>query len=156
MCFYYFTPPWSLLTWWYVNIHLPFWGEILYNIYVVFSTAINFHWSGFKKWSEMKVAQSTFCNPMDCKVLGILQARILESVAIPFSRGYLQPRDWTQISHIMGGFFTSWATRVQEGMLIKISFPVLSNSIFTKLIAENIDHIYQISLHCHFVTHSTN
>ena len=38
-------------------------------------------------------------------------ARILEWVAFRFSRGSSQPRDWTQISHIAGIFFTSWATR---------------------------------------------
>ena len=40
----------------------------------------------------------------------ILQARILEWVAFPFSRGSCQPRDQIQVSHIAGGFFTSWAT----------------------------------------------
>ena len=45
------------------------------------------------------------------RVHGILQARILEWVAFPFSRGSSQPRDWIQVSHIAGGFFTSWATR---------------------------------------------
>ena len=44
-------------------------------------------------------------------VHGILQARILEWVAFPFSRGSFQTRDWTQVSHIASGFFTSWATR---------------------------------------------
>ena len=48
---------------------------------------------------------------MDYIVHGILQARILEWVAFPFSRGSSQPRDRTQVSHIAGGFFTSWATR---------------------------------------------
>ena len=48
---------------------------------------------------------------MDYTVRGILQARILEGVAIPFSRGSSQPRDQTQVSHIAGGFFTSWATK---------------------------------------------
>ena len=48
---------------------------------------------------------------MDCRVHRILQARILEWVAFPFSRGSYQPRDQTQVSHIAGGFFTSWATR---------------------------------------------
>ena len=43
--------------------------------------------------------------------LYILQARILEWVAFPFSRGSSQPRDRTQISCIAVGFFTSWATR---------------------------------------------
>ena len=51
------------------------------------------------------------CNPMDYTIHGILQAGILEWVAFPFSRGSSQPRDWTQVSHIAGGFFTSWATR---------------------------------------------
>ena len=60
-----------------------------------------------------KVAQSclTLCNPMDYTVHGILQARILEWVAFPFSRGSSQPRDQTQVSSIAGRFFTSWATR---------------------------------------------
>ena len=53
----------------------------------------------------------TVCNPMDYTVHGILQARILEWVVIPFSRGSTQSRDRTQDSHIAGGFFTSWTTR---------------------------------------------
>ena len=44
-------------------------------------------------------------------VHGILQARILEWVAFPFSAGSSQPRDRTQVSCIASGFFTSWATR---------------------------------------------
>ena len=44
---------------------------------------------------KMKVTQScpTLCDPMDYTVHGILQARILEWVAVPFSRGSSQPRD---------------------------------------------------------------
>ena len=53
----------------------------------------------------------TLCDLMDYTVHEILQTRILEWVAILFSRGSSQPRDWTQVSHIAGGFFTSWATR---------------------------------------------
>ena len=62
---------------------------------------------------KVKVTQScpTLCSPMDYTVHGIFQARILEWVAFPFSRGSSQPRDWTQVSCIIGGFFTSWATR---------------------------------------------
>ena len=44
-------------------------------------------------------------------VHGILQARTLEWVAFPFSRGSSQPRNWTQVSHIASGFFTKWVTR---------------------------------------------
>ena len=62
---------------------------------------------------KVKVAQSclTICDPMDYTVHGILQARILEWVAIPFSRGSSQPRDQTQVSRIAGGFFTSWVLK---------------------------------------------
>ena len=54
--------------------------------------------------------------PMDCSlpgssVHGILQARILEWVAIPFSRGSSQPRNWSQVSFIAGRFFIVRATR---------------------------------------------
>ena len=58
---------------------------------------------------EVKVAQScpTLCDPIDYTVHGILQARILEWVAFPFSKGSSQLRDRTQVSHIVGGFFTS-------------------------------------------------
>ena len=57
----------------------------------------------------VKVAQlcQTLCDPMDFTVRGILQARILERVAVPFSRGSSQPRDRTHVSRIAGGFFTS-------------------------------------------------
>ena len=58
----------------------------------------------------------TLCNPKDCSlpgssVHGILQIRVLEWVAVPFSRGSSQPTDWTPVSHIVGGFFTIWVTR---------------------------------------------
>ena len=67
---------------------------------------------------ESEVAQScpTLCNPMDCNVpgssfQGIFQARILEWVAISFSKRSSQPRDWTRVSCIVGRCFTIWATR---------------------------------------------
>ena len=46
-------------------------------------------------------------DPIDYTARGILQARILEWVAVPFSRVSSQPRGQTQVSHISGGFFTS-------------------------------------------------
>ena len=51
------------------------------------------------------------CRPLDSAVHVILQARILEWVAIPFSRECSQPRDRTQVSCTAGRFFTVWATR---------------------------------------------
>ena len=58
---------------------------------------------------EVKIPQScmTFCDPKDYTVHGILQARILEWVLFPLSRGSSQPRNQTQVSRIAGGFFTS-------------------------------------------------
>ena len=51
------------------------------------------------------------CSPPGSSVHGILQARVLEWVATPFSRGSFQPRDRTLVSWIAGRFFTFWATR---------------------------------------------
>ena len=62
----------------------------------------------------------TLCDPMDYTVHGILQVRILEWVASPFSRGSSQSRDWTQVSRIAGGFFTSWATREAHGCFLHL------------------------------------
>ena len=47
------------------------------------------------------------CSPPGCSILGILQARILEWVAISFSRGTSRPRDRTQVSRIAGRRLTS-------------------------------------------------
>ena len=51
------------------------------------------------------------CSPSGSSVDGLLQARMLEWVAMPFSRGSSQPRDWTQVSRIEDRFFTIWTTR---------------------------------------------
>ena len=63
--------------------------------------------------SESEVAQScpTLCDPMDCSlpgspVHGIFQARVLEWIAISFSRGSSQPKDRTQVSRIVDRRFT--------------------------------------------------
>ena len=60
-----------------------------------------------------KVDQScpTLCDPMNYIVHGILQTKILEWVAFPFSRGSSQHRGQIQVSHIAGRFFIGWATR---------------------------------------------
>ena len=62
------------------------------------------------EWVTIAQSCPTLCDRMDYTVYGILQARILEWVAFPFSRGSFQPREWTQVSRIAGGYFTSWAT----------------------------------------------
>ena len=65
----------------------------------------------------------TLCDPMDCSpagssVHGILQARILEWVAMPSTRGSSQPRDRTLVSRTAGKFFTAWASRDIQGLFI--------------------------------------
>ena len=68
--------------------------------------------------SESEVAESclTLCDPMDrslsgSSIHGVFQARILEWVAVSFSRRSSWPRDWTQVSLIVGRCFSVWATR---------------------------------------------
>ena len=74
-------------------------------------------WVDSKRKRKKKVkSRPTLCNPMDYSlpgsmVHGIFQARMLEWVAISFSRRSSPPRDWTQVSRIVGRHFTIWATR---------------------------------------------
>ena len=90
----------------------------------------------------VKVAQlgPTLWDPINYTVNGILQARILQWVAFPFPRGSSQPRDWTQVSCIAGGFFTSWAT----------TFYLISTAAMAKRICQNhlTDHLLSYRTHC--------
>ena len=86
----------------HIQAHLPLKGP--WEAYLVQP-------STFRKW-KWKWLSSVwlFATPWTV-VHGILQARILEWVAFPFSRGSSQPRDQIQVSHIAGRFFTGWAIR---------------------------------------------
>ena len=72
----------------------PYYSEVIFYIYFA---------------DSVKVTQlcPTLCDPMDYTVHRILQARILEWVAFPFSRGSSQPKDRTQVSRMAGRFFIS-------------------------------------------------
>ena len=63
-----------------------------------------------RRWWEWKNKVRKVLVAQPCSVLGILQARILEWVAIHFSRGSAWPRNQTQVSWIAGEFFTVWTT----------------------------------------------
>ena len=81
-----------------------------------------------KKESEVAQLCPTICDPMDCSLPGsslhgILQARVLEWVAISFSRGSSQPRDRIWVSCIPGRGFNLWATR--EAYFLSMSYPFL-------------------------------
>ena len=85
---------------------------------------------------ENEVAQSYLtpsdtmdCSPPGSSVCGILQARILEWIAIPFSRGSSQPRDRTLVSCIIGRFFTiqaTWEANEAQSLLEVESFTILN------------------------------
>ena len=90
--------------------------------------------------SESEVTQScpTFCDPMDysqpdSSIHGILQARILEWIAISFSRGSSRPRDRTLVSRIEGRCFNLWAYRMilllshQCYCILKMCWKVMDN-----------------------------
>ena len=104
----------------------------------------------------MKLAQLclTLCDPMDYTVHGILQARILEWVAFPFSRGSSQPRDQTQVSHIAGGFFTSKATGKPKNTGVG-SLPLLQWIFPTQELNQGLLHcrqiLYQLFLHINYL-----
>ena len=73
-------------------------------------------WWGEVRWGEVAQSCLTLCDPMDCNLLGfsihgILQARVLEWIAISFSRGSSWHRDRTRVSRIGGRRFNLWATR---------------------------------------------
>ena len=97
-------------------------GSLLVCACVCFNTCGDLLFKTHKAWEfeigEVKVTQFclTLCNSMDCSppgssAHGILQARILEWVAISFSRGSSRPRDRTWVSCIIGRIFTLWAIR---------------------------------------------
>ena len=71
---------------------------------------------------KVKFAEScpTLYDPMGYTVHGILQARILEWVVFPFSRGFSQSRDQTGVSCIAGGFFTSWAMSKAHSQVVSL------------------------------------
>ena len=73
-----------------------------------------------------EVAQSclTLCDPMDCSLPGsflhwVLQARVLEWVAISFSRGSSRPRDRTRVCHIGGRRFILWSPQGSPGGMLR-------------------------------------
>ena len=108
------------------RVDLPYCGQTLYWLshqgrhYISYRITIQW-FTSFKAYTPVivvLVAQSclTFWDPTDCSppgssIHGSLQSRILQWMAIPFSRRSSWPRAQTQISCIAGRFFTTWAIR---------------------------------------------
>ena len=84
------------------------WSSYIYVLYAFFFRLFSI--IGYYRESGGPQSCPAICDPMDYTVREILQARILEWIAFPFSRWSSQPRDQTQVSHTVGRFFTSWAT----------------------------------------------
>ena len=90
------------------------------------------------KWSERKSLSRVWLFATPWTVHEILQTRILEWVAFPFSRGSSQPRDRTQVSDIAGRFFTNWAIR--EALYIIIQFSSVTQSCPTLCDPHEVQH----------------
>ena len=119
-----------------MNLHGTVFHSQMYPNLIT-SSPIEEHLNCFWKWKSLRSVW--LCDPMDCRVHGILHTRILECaaflfssrpswprtrkacgfpvfstrilewVAYPFSRGSSWPRNWTGVSCIAGGFFINWA-----------------------------------------------
>ena len=100
---------------------------------------------GWRRKVKVKVAQLclTLCDSMDYTDHGILQARILEWVAFPFSRASSQPRDQTHVSHIAGRFFPSIRGFSNESALCirywSFSFSISPSNEYSGLISFRMD-----------------
>ena len=79
-----------------------------------------------RKWKLLSHVR-LFETPMEYTVHGILQARILELVAFPFSRGSSHPRSWTQVFRIVGGFFSA-EPQGSPRILGWVAYPLSSGS----------------------------
>ena len=104
-------------------------GREMYSIYPEFN-------------ESALVAQSclTICDLIDCSSLGssvhgILQARILQWVALPSSKWSSRPRDWTTVSCFAGGFFTIRATDMFLNiLLLTLTVTLFGNGVFADII----------------------
>ena len=117
-------------------------------LYVMSTHILGSSWGSWTSWSfcsstlstthpsEVTQLCPTLCDPVDCSlpgssIHGIFQARMLEWVAIAFSRRSSRPRDWNRVSRILGRRFTIWATR--EVPKIKGITTKTSNKLFWEL-----------------------
>ena len=73
------------------------------------------------------------CSPPGSSIRGIFQARVLEWIAISFSRVSSWPRDGMRVSRIAGRRFTVWATR-QAQRLKEMSFSVMLDSLWPRVL----------------------
>ena len=93
---------------------------------------------------KVKVTQLclTLCDPMEYTVHGILQARILEWVAYPFSKGSSWPRNWTGVSCIADGFFANWAIRETPSLVNQLLQKASWEAYSVFVVVQSLSHIW--------------
>ena len=104
------------------------------------------------------LCNSMDCNPPGSSVHGLLQTRILEWVAILFSKGSSWPRDWTWVSCIASSFFTVWATREARDFLCVLSLvlPIFLTYLLSLHYLDFLGQNSQIDLKCWSLQYSGN
>ena len=107
------------------------------------------------RWFSLSVVSDscnfTDCNPPDSSVHGISQAKILEWVAIFFSRGSSQLRDLTRVSCFAGGFFTDWATR-EADMCRDVCVYGRWMDRNSALLKKSLKKLFQVVIHTHMAS----
>ena len=105
---------WAAFIWMYKSRHVV-WNQ----------KEVSLLWHRFGKSESCSVVSDSLWP----QVHGILQARKLQWVDVPFSKGSSQPRVWTQVSHTACRFFTSWGIILVKITTVQFSSSVVSNSV---------------------------
>ena len=112
----------------HIKCVLSLWVEVKFEEHSFWCDPPTLRWGGKEAvlWWFTRSIVSKYCDIMDgsppgSSVHGISQARILERVAISFSKESSLPRNWTQVSCSAGGFFSDWAT--SRGVKLKTGWP---------------------------------
>ena len=112
------------------------WIILLYTWNIV--NQLYFNKVKVKSFSRVRLCDPVDCSPPGSSIHGILQARILEWVAIFFSRGSSRPRDQTQVSRIAGRHFNLWAT-IKSWLKKKYNIPKKTSNIYLQTVWKKYD-----------------
>ena len=107
---------------------------------------IKSYFSSVLEWMKVTQLCPTVCDSMNCTVHGIVQARILEQVAFPFSKGSPLPRDWTQVSRIAVGIFTRnlfllKCSATREASSVLATGKILKTSLITEFVPASLSSV---------------
>ena len=139
--FYFLSGYWL---WKLINIFYLLWLYNCYSLNTIVSWLVNRKIIElYINKSESHSVVSSSLHPMNYTVLGILQARILEWVAFPFSRGSSQPKYRTQVSHIAGGSLPAEAQGKPKNTGVG-SLSLLQRIFLTQELNRSLLHCWQI------------